>query len=251
MNAAPSRRLIRDGEHRAPFRLARLPLGVVEGAMTQKSRILEVVARVERGEALSTEDLNVLKSAVPKARGRPSRDDLKLVQDEFGRAAAFARARAAGKGYDDAVNEAMDRTASSERSIKSALAWLRTVGLTWQELAAFIREDRLLAYRLQEGGIESLSAGEILRHGCNSRTYQIFESKFSVEERATFFLNGTFLRVSNEVFDRTVAALRALDVPSAGQVSSLPHSLTELAEAVDALATTFTNEIANRLKGCK
>jgi len=211
--------------------------------MTQKSRMLDVIERLERGEPLAPEDFKILKMAAPKSRGRPPRNDLKLVQDEFGRAAAFARARAAGKGYDEAVTDAASRTASSERSVKGALAWLRTVGMTWQELADFIREDRLLAVRLQEGGIEALSAEEILRHGCNARAYQIFYSELAVEDRATYFLDGTYLKVSKEVFDRTVAALRG--------GNSLPRTLTELATAVDALATVFAKEIAVRLKGCK
>lgn len=79
----------------------------------------DILDRMERGETLAAADIKQLREAIQPKLGRRPRGTLKLVRDEFGRAAAFAIARTAGQSYDKARDRC--RRNSNERKQRHSI----------------------------------------------------------------------------------------------------------------------------------
>jgi hypothetical protein len=176
---------------------------------------------------------------------------MREFRDEFGRAVAYAIARAEGASYDDAVEKASDEAASSPRRVKAALRWVESkVGMPRIDLQDTVQYHLELSKRIVQDGVQALSANEIVTIGAVNATLDVFQRDFHDDARATQFMDGTLQTVLSEVTDRAFVTIRGLLLQFAEQGQFPVKTLDDLAIFARAAAEPIAAEISARLRGC-
>ena len=218
--------------------------------MTTDEALSALLVAAEQRRLTPAELARLRKILSRKARGRPRRTPLHEFQDEFGRAALYAFARAKGATYDAAVADAASKAATSVRRIKASFRWIESrLGLNRTDFEHFFRRDDQISKRISKAGLAGFEIKELASLAFINAFNKTINAAYSDEDRAEMLFAGTLQRLYLEAHSQTSTALDHITQQGTKQGVAPPVTThEEVALLVEAIASNVTTMLIKR--GC-